>query len=181
MKHVTPATDMVELGCGSSTLALSLTGGIRSLTGIDRSQEALALSRSYAKRGGVRNATFLSADMLNLPDDLKGKFGLVWSQGLMEHFDEYLPVVRAHYETAKTGGTVLISVPYRYSFLYPWYAATRIKPLARFWPYADQKFLTKKELRELGRQIGAPYKVYFLPPLGIGFLMGIVILEIKKS
>jgi SAM-dependent methyltransferase len=181
LKHLTPRTDMIELGCGSSTLTLSLAGKLKSITGIDRSKEALALSEKYAEQKNATNATFLSADILHLPDELKNRFGLVWSQGLMEHFDDYLPVVRAHYDAVKRGGTVLISVPYRYSYLYPWYAATRNNLLARFWPYADQKFLTKKELRGLGQKIGAPYKVYFLPPLGIGFLMGIVVLEIRKG
>lgn len=181
LKHATPSANMIELGCGSSTLALSIAGNLKSLVGIDRSQEARMLSEQHAKRRGVQNATFVDADILNLPEGLRGKFDLVWSQGLMEHFDEYLPVVQAHYDAAKPGGTILISVPYRYSYLVPWYLATRNRFLARFWPYADQKFLTKKELLELGRQIGAPFTAYFLPPAGIGFLMGIVVLEIRKS
>lgn len=181
MRHLTPESEMIELGCGSSTLSLSIAKNITRFTGIDNSPEALALSEKYASAKNLNNVSFVYGDILSLPDELKNKFDLVWSQGLMEHFSDYLPVVRAHYEAAKPGGTVLLSVPYQYSYIYPWYLLTRNKILARFWPYIEQRFLTLRELRELGKQVSKNYKAYFLKPTIAGILLGIVILEIKKE
>ena len=173
--------EMIELGCGSaSTLSLSIAKKLKKYVGIDTSQEALLIARKITHSKKIMNAEFIEADIFNLPKNLHNRFDLVWSQGLMEHFPDYLPVVEAHYQVIKPGGTMLLGVPWKYSYINIWSWATKNKWLARFWPYAEQKFLTHKELRELGEKIGAPYRAYIIPPFYIGFILGVLFLEIKK-
>ena len=178
-QYTSPDKEMIELGCGSATLALSLRHKLKNLVGIDNSEEAVALAASHDKRMNVA-AEFVHGDIFALPENLKNRFDLVWSQGLMEHFPDYEKVVQAHWNAAKPGGTILISVPFKYAYMYLWRAATRNNLLKRFWPYAEQKFLTHSELNALGGEFSRNYKVYLLPPAPIGLLLGIIILEIKK-
>lgn len=179
-QYIAQDKEMIELGCGSATLTLSLRHKLKNLVGIDNSEEAVALASSHAKRMNVA-AEFVTADIFVLPENLKNRFDVVWSQGLMEHFENYENVIRAHFDAAKPGGTILISVPFKYAYMYFWRAATRNKFLKGFWPYAEQKFLTHHELRELGKKFSKNYRVYLLPPMPIGLALGIIILEIKKD
>lgn len=183
LKNASPATEMMELGCGGSTLSLSIAHRIRRLVGIDYSAESIKLSRANAEKINAKNTEFVECDIFKIPDNLKNKFNLVWSQGLLEHFNDYLAVVKAHWDVAKPGGKILISVPFRYSYHTLWYLSTKKGFLRRFWPWppeADMKFLTYKELSDLGKSFSKDYRVYSLPPWPLGLILGIIVLEIRK-
>lgn len=181
LKHIKNDSSMIELGCGGSTLTLSIIDHLDSLCGVDNSPIAINISQKHAARLKLSaKAKFIHANIFNLPKNLIENFDLAWSQGLMEHFDNYEAVIFAHIQTIKPGGTMIISVPYKYSYIYLWYFLTGNKLLKKFWPYAEQKFLTKKELIILGKKFSNDYKVYFLPPTPLGFILGIITLEIPK-
>lgn len=181
LRYIAPHTEMAEFGSGTATLSLSLARRMKRYTGFDYSDEAILLARANAKRYKAANVIFLKHNVLEDDPHFRGKFDLVWSQGLIEHFDAYEPIIRAHWEMTKRGGVVLISVPYKYSYHFLWFILTRPPFLRRFWPFADQtRFLTKRDLKEQGLKLSSFPKVMFLPPSPLGFLLGIVILEIKK-
>lgn len=173
-KHLNKKTDLLELGCGTSTLTISLATEINTLTGLDISTEALKLSQDLAKKYGASNTRFIEGNCLDLP--FKESFDLVWSQGLMEHFDNPLLVAEQHWKATKPGGITLISVPYKWSYHNIWYKLTRPKLLRSLWPWTDQVFFSKKELTKIGKAITPNSRTYLLQP----FFLGIVILELKK-
>ncbi len=174
-RYTTRDTRFLELGCGTSTLALSLAPEIKELVGLDISPSAVELSRKNAAELGVTNAHFVEGDCLNVP--WKNEFDIVWSQGLMEHFDDPVRVAREHFKALKPDGTALISVPYQWSYFALWYKLTRPMIFRFAWPWTEQTFFTKKRLLEVGRQIDPEAKAHILQP----FLLGIVILELKKK
>lgn len=165
---------LLELGCGTSTLILSLAPGFAEVVGLDISEEALKISRKNADKLGVKNATFLRGDCLDL--QYENEFDIVWSQGLMEHFEHPELVAREHYKAAKKGGVALISVPYKYSYHTLWYKMTRPKILRSLWPWTDQIFLDKKELLRIGQMHTPRAQVHILQP----FFLGIAILELPR-
>ncbi|MFA6554488.1 MAG: class I SAM-dependent methyltransferase [Candidatus Paceibacterota bacterium] len=173
-KHINGQTEFLELGCGTSTLTISLAKEMKGLVGLDISPEALKISQDCAKKYGVTNAKFIDGNCLDVP--FQGTFDIVWSQGLMEHFDNPLLVAEQHWKATKLGGTTLISVPYKWSYLTPWYTITRPKIFRSLWPWTDQTFFSKKELIKIGKKITPSARVYLLRP----FFLGIVILELKK-
>lgn len=174
-KYLNKDTRMLELGCGTSTLAISLAPEIKELVGLDISPEALELSRRHAGSQGVTNARFISGNCLDLA--IENEYDIVWSQGLMEHFDDPKLIARQHYKALKKGGVALISVPYRISFYTPWYKITRTKALRSLWPWTEQVFFTKKQLLEIGQSITPNARVFMLTPA----VLGIAILELKKD
>ena len=179
-KYLKQNSKMVEIGCGGASLSVSIAHKIDSYTGIDYSEEAITLAKKNTNN--MNNVKIIYQNALNLDPGLLGKFDVVWSSGLVEHFPTYGPIIEAHYKLAAPGGVVLISVPYKYSYHTIWYKLTRPKPFRRFWPWenTNAKFLTKNDLLEVGKKLSPSAKIKFLPPKPIGFLLGIIILELNK-
>ena len=179
-KYVNKDTEMIELGCGTASLGFLISDKIWSYHGIDISPVIVDAAQ---KRADIEKKpmTFKLGDCRNLGPEYKDKFDFSWSQGLIEHFDDSFRVVKNHVDAVKTGGTILISVPYKYSFHKLWYIFTRVPKLRKFWPWTEQKFFSHSELAELGRRSGYPYKVFLLPPWPVSLLLGIILLEINKK
>ncbi|MBU6214859.1 methyltransferase domain-containing protein [Patescibacteria group bacterium] len=173
-RYLTPRSTMLELGCGRASLSLSLSPEIRRLVGVDISPSAVAQANQYAKTRGLSNASFLTDDCTKLA--LTERFDFVWSQGLIEHFDDPEAVAREHYRALAQGGTALLSVPYLYSYHTVWYALTRPKLLRRFWPWTDQRFFTHRQLLDIGKAIAPSARVFLLQP----FPLGIIFLEMRR-
>lgn len=184
---VTPHIDfhsrVLELGCGTATLLLSLAPHVREVVGLDISSEALKIAQGHQARQGPNNVVFVKADCQNVP--FENEFEVVYSAGLIEHFFERdIDIVRQHLKAAKPGGRVIMSVPYLYALHSLHYSVTRPKLTRRLWPWSQerhfQKFYSRAALRRVGKKTGLPYRVYFLRPWPVGLLLGILVLEIQK-
>jgi 2-polyprenyl-3-methyl-5-hydroxy-6-metoxy-1,4-benzoquinol methylase len=173
-RYTNSQTRLLELGCGRASLTLTLAPEIKSLSGIDISDVAVRQAVEHAKSLGVSNARFAMGDCTKL--SLGESFDLVWSQGLIEHFEDSTDITRAHYDALTPGGVALISVPYRYSYHTVWYGLTRPKALRWMWPWTEQKFFNGKTLLALGKSITPHARVFLLQP----FPLGIIFLELRK-
>lgn len=173
-KFISKDTRFLEIGCGTANLSLSLTGEIKELVGVDIAETAIELSNKHARELGVENSRFKLGDCLNLP--YRDEFDVVWSQGLIEHFEHPEEAVREHYKACKPRGITLISIPYKYSYHTLWYILTRPKFLRPFWPWTNQLFMDKKRLLAIGRTLTPKARVHLLQP----FFLGIIILELPK-
>ncbi len=173
-RYLTRSSTVLEMGCGRASLTLSLCPEIQKLVGIDISDVAVRQAADSAKRAGVHNASFLIDDCTKLA--LTEKFDFVWSQGLLEHFDEPVVVASEHYRALAPGGTALLSVPYQYSYHALWYICTRPRFLRRFWPWTEQRFFDKKELLAVGKAVTPHARTFLLQPLPLG----LVFLELSK-
>lgn len=173
-RFISKDTRFLEVGCGTSTLTLSLAGEIKELVGLDIAESAIELSNKNARELGTENIRFEIGDCLNLT--YQDEFDIVWSQGLMEHFENPVLVASEHYKATKHGGIALLSVPYRYSYHALWYILTRPKILRPLWPWTEQLFYNKRQLLDIGRRVTPKARVHFLQP----FPLGIAILELPK-
>ena len=173
-RYIHKNTKMLELGCGRASLSLSECPEIQSLVGLDISDAAAQQASDYAAAHGITNARFIVDDCTKLRT--KEKFDFVWSQGLIEHFDNPTEVARQHYHALAPGGVALISVPYKYSYHLLWYTCTRPALLRRFWPWTEQRFFDHSELLEVGKAITPNARVFLLQP----FPLGIIFLEMRK-
>lgn len=174
LRHVTKDSTLLEMGCGRASLTLSLCPHIKKLVGVDISDTAVQQATAAAARLGYTNASFIIDDCTDL--SLSERFNAVWSQGLLEHFDDPITVAREHYRALAPGGVALLSVPYKYSYHSVWYGLTRPKVLRRFWPWTEQRFFDHKELREVGNAVAPHVRTYLLSP----FPLGIILLEMRR-
>lgn len=178
-----PHASVLELGCGTASLTLSLAPRIQHLVGLDISDEALVIAETARQRLGIQNAEFIKGDCRSVP--FTDAFDLVWSAGLIEHFfDDDWRIVNEHLRAVKPGGVALMSVPAKYSLHHLHYLVTRPKMLRRFWPWSDvryfQKFYSPRELAAVGQRSGYPFRVLYLPPFFLGVLLGILVLQVTK-
>lgn len=161
----------VGAGMGTNALCMAFQGARVSILDIDsvalqRASELFALFRVTPQL--IQRNLF---DPLE-PGSADG-FDVVMSFGLAEHFvgsDRQLCIQR-HFELARPGGLVIISVPNESSFLTRF--DTALLTLARRWRWGWQRFskrkerdwdievpFTRQELQSLGARMSSEYAVY---------------------
>lgn len=173
-RYLTGDSSMLELGCGRASLTLSLAPHIAKVQGVDISDAAVQQVIAVSRKRGITNATFSIDDCTKLTT--LERFDFVWSQGLLEHFEDPTIVASEHYRMLKPGGTALLSVPYRYSYHTLWYLLTRPKILRRFWPWTEQRFFNRSQLLAVGKTVTPHARTFFLQP----FPLGIIFLELHR-
>ena len=177
LKDYIKVNSFCELGCGGSSLLVKIARYSKRVVGIDYSKKALKKSIHLFNKKGIKNAKFIMDDCMNLK--IKERFDSVWSQGLIEHFDDPAKIIQEHLKIAKSKGNIIISVPSKYSYMHLWYLLTRPMLFRKLWPWTDQIFFTKKsfanELNKYCNKIYSNYKINLYP------LLGIVVLIIKKK
>lgn len=173
-RYLSTSSRFLELGCGTSSLLMAIAPRVKEVVGLDITPASIELSESLVKTSGIGNARFVLGDCLTYP--FEPEYDIVWSQGLMEHFQNPIDIAKSHYKALKPGGVALISVPYRYSYHHIWYKLTRPQMLRRFWPWTDQVFYNKKMLVAIGKQVTPNARAFLLQPLPLG----IAILELRK-
>jgi SAM-dependent methyltransferase len=145
----------VGAGTGRDTLALIERGASGYV--VDYTFEALGLTRKAAQAAG-RTVNLVCADAKALPfrDD---SFGLVFHQGLLEHFREPMPILSENRRVLEPGGVLIVDVPQRYHAwtvlkkvliaLDKWFAGweTQFSP-------AELERMVKKESLEVRRTYG---------------------------
>lgn len=183
LPHIGKSARVLELGCGTATLLLSLAPQVKEVVGLDLSAQGLAIAERHQREFGIQNATFIKGDCRELP--LRGEFDVVYSAGLIEHFfDDDIAIVRQHLAAVRPGGMAIMSVPYAFTLHGLHYLLTRPALTRRFWPWSQeryfQKFYSRRTLRAVGKKIGGAFRVYFLRPWPVGLLLGILVLEISK-
>lgn len=104
-------TTSLELGAGRGTISLYLKKRHRfSVTLNDLSESGMELARANFMHVG-EEASFDVADATHLPY-ADNSFDVVTSIGLMEHLDEYTPILREAYRVLKPDGMMIqINIP----------------------------------------------------------------------
>ncbi len=127
------------------------------ITSMDLSYNALQKGKSLFNSLSLK-AKFTLGDLFNIPIQ-NGQFDLVFNQGVMEHFrladlDASLGV-KEMMRVLKKNGTLVILVPAYFSPLFFVYSFFKVfKLVDKYWPYTDQDFLHKQELREMMEKAG---------------------------
>jgi len=100
----------LELGCGSGILTKYLMREkVDTALLVDYSEKALSVAKKNLKgHNGVR---FLKENILDL--DLKQRFDLVHSQGLIEHYkgEQQIEIIKKHIQFVRDRGFLLLVVP----------------------------------------------------------------------
>lgn len=183
MSRVPAKGSILELGCGTAGVLLSLSPHVSRAVGLDISDAILAKAEQEKVARGITNVQLVKGDCREVPYD--SEFDVVWSAGLIEHFFKNdIDIVRQHVRAVKPGGVAVMAVPYAYSLHHLHYLISRPAPLRWLWPWSNeryfQQFYSRARLHRLARRIGYPHRVFFLSPPLIGGAIGIVVLQIKK-
>jgi 2-polyprenyl-6-hydroxyphenyl methylase / 3-demethylubiquinone-9 3-methyltransferase len=83
-----PADRVLELGCARGDVTFLLAGLAGHVTGVDASEEALALAEEERRRRGLTNVTFVKADVARLDGVADRSIDAVGAIDLAEHVDD---------------------------------------------------------------------------------------------
>lgn len=108
--YARPGTHACEIGCGASVWVPALARSGVTMGGIDYSAQGLRMLETHLRRAGV-TADLVEADLFDRARLAGKQFDVVFSLGLLEHFDDPLAVTRRFLELTKPGGHILTVVP----------------------------------------------------------------------
>lgn len=158
---------LLEIGSGRAVDSLFLAArGAKSYV-LDFSSESFGLSVKLARERGVTIVP-LRADARSLPFE-SGSFDLIFSQGLVEHYQPPDQLMEEQARVVKPGGYVLVDVPQLVSIQ----AATKMV-LMRInrWPFGWERDYTESQLKGLFKRfrlkVVGSYGWGFRPPLHMG-------------
>lgn len=105
-----PSGEILELGCapGEALLHLHKVRPQHRLHGIDYSEVGMRSAEEFLGRQGV-DATIHFGDFRDI--ELSQQFDMVMSFGLIEHFDDPVPIVKDHARLCAPGGRVALTIP----------------------------------------------------------------------
>lgn len=115
-RYLRPGMRYLEIGCAPGKILVWVAREINTpVCGIDYSPTGVDTTRWLCNRLGIK-ADIRCEDAMNSNFD-EHKSDLVFSCGLIEHFDDPAPIVAAHVRLLAPGGIALIAVP-NYSGIY---------------------------------------------------------------
>ncbi len=109
--HETKGKTFLEVGCGNSSFMTYFAQEFGfDVAGIDYSELGCEQTRRILKRDGIKQNVQL-VDAFNPPAELKEKFDVVGSFGVVEHFSDTAKTIEAFSYFLKPGGILITSVP----------------------------------------------------------------------
>jgi 2-polyprenyl-3-methyl-5-hydroxy-6-metoxy-1,4-benzoquinol methylase len=109
--HPTQGNKLIEIGCAQSTFLpyLGKYFGFE-VHGIDRSEIGCERARKILEREQVPGKIYC-ADFFSPPENLLGQFDVIFSQGVVEHFEDTAGAVRAIARLLKADGMMVTNIP----------------------------------------------------------------------
>lgn len=130
-----PTARIVDIGCGMGHFLYFLKqAGYQNISGIDRSEDQLALCRTHVA------APVWNCDALAFLQEHPGEFDLITAHHFIEHqpLDAAMTFVGAMYGALKPGGYLVLSTPNAGS---PWACYSRYGDLTHHLLFSDLGFL----------------------------------------
>jgi 2-polyprenyl-3-methyl-5-hydroxy-6-metoxy-1,4-benzoquinol methylase len=114
--YAKPGDRVLEIGCAPGKVLAWVAGVLNAeVTGIDYSKQGIEFSQilfqALKLRGDLRYENLFETTLA------KGSFDLVYSLGVIEHFDDPRDIVERHVLLCRPGGHVIMAVP-NYGCLY---------------------------------------------------------------
>ena len=100
-----PAMDIMDFGCGTGLLTLSLHSLVRSVTGVDSSQGMLDALTAKIREHELANVETQYFD-LEQGEELKGSYDAIVSAMTFHHIKEIRPLLRQFYKILAPGGVL---------------------------------------------------------------------------
>jgi 2-polyprenyl-3-methyl-5-hydroxy-6-metoxy-1,4-benzoquinol methylase len=114
--HVRSGDRVLEIGCAPGKhLAWVASRLGADIAGIDYAAPGVAFTRHLMEQLGI--TADIRCESLEETSFAGGSFDVVYSAGVIEHFDDPTPIVRRHVELVRPGGTCVITIP-NYGRLY---------------------------------------------------------------
>ncbi len=141
---------VLEVGCGTAAVSYHLAKhfGVQCFA-MDLSPEAVELARRIGEKlqtsidVRVGDATKMAFE--------EGFFHLIFSQGVMEHFNDPVPCLQEQLRVLHDKGYLIVDVPQKFN---PYTVYKHMKMRKGEWPYGWETEYSFSELRQFGERLG---------------------------
>lgn len=114
-------SSFLDLGCGGGNVSIMVAGMVGDtgrVTAVDFDNEILSLARGDAERSGIKNISFLSEAVTELP--FENEFDFVYARFLLSHVLHPAEIVAKMKQAARPGGKMIVEdVQFSGHFCYP--------------------------------------------------------------
>lgn len=116
-KHDLKGKKVLEVGCAMSHwLPYFANEHNMQITGLDYSEIGCEKENELLKMYGIEG-TIVFGDMFSPPEHLLEQFDLVYSMGVVEHFEDTKACIQALQKFLKPGGVIVTEIPYLKGFI----------------------------------------------------------------
>jgi ubiquinone/menaquinone biosynthesis C-methylase UbiE len=134
----------LEAGSGDGEVAIFMAINNNDVVGLEISKNFLKISRKKVKETGLRNISFIKGDVRKMPFK-DNTFDLIFSGGVIEHFDETFNSLDEHVRVLKKLGYLLVGVPCKQGLHYP---LKKIMQFFGLWKIGFEKSFSKKYFKD---------------------------------
>jgi len=107
-EHIPAGVSVIDIACGTGSLALAIADKAKSVTGIDLDSDLISYAQNDALRRKANNAAFLVKDAAHLTDYRSGQFDIAVTSMAIHQFDEALAILILK-EMRRISGKVIIA------------------------------------------------------------------------
>lgn len=120
-EHLTPRSNVLEIGCGTGSLALELSCHAASIHAIDVSPEMIRIAEQKKANQGVTNVIFQAGTLEAMLPRIPRELDAVWAYSILHLVDDRTSTLKSAFDLLRPGGTFISSnvclsgtwVPYR--------------------------------------------------------------------
>lgn len=169
-EHLRPDSTVLELGCGTGSLALEMAPFAAHIHALDHSAQMIRIAERKKLDQGVTNVSFRQATASDLGAYPRASFDCVWAYSVLHLVAERSRTLESVFQLLKPGGSFISSNVCLGDSLVPYGPITRV---LGWFGKAPRVYIYKREtiLRELAeagfvditeREVGAEARVMFL-------------------
>jgi arsenite methyltransferase len=108
-EHLRPGCTVLELGCGTGSLALSMAPFAGHIQALDVSAEMLRIADRKKQAAGVTNVTFQQGTLDELGTDQRDHFDCVWAYSILHLVPDRTRTLATLFDLLKPGGSFIAS------------------------------------------------------------------------
>ncbi len=144
---------IIEIGAGTGRTSIELARRGAYVTVLDISPQSLELAKRFASHADPRTQKrlhYILADGLKPPLEPES-FDLLFHQGLLEHFRNPFPLLKANHRLLKPGGLIVVDVPQTF---HVYTILKHVQMLLGGWFAGWERQFTPASLARLLRSVG---------------------------
>ena len=108
-EHLQPRSTVLEIGCGTGSLALEMSRHAGHIHAIDVSPEMIRIAERKKADQGVTNVTFHAGTLEAVLPRIPAEVDAVWAYSILHLVDDRAATLKTLFERLKPGGTFISS------------------------------------------------------------------------